>query len=149
MVWWAARTSLTAAVRHRLDERRLGWTNRRTASAIGGGGVMTVAIALKTNCRSTRTEMTPMRALGNKPSAVHFDHDLAGSTASQATERHGTGLVYCRQCETWIAVFATRELSTHPTSGGIVTYFRCTAGHADFYRTSTASPGSEHATTQR
>ena len=49
MVWWAARTSLTAAVRHHLNERRLGWTNRRTASAIGGSGVMTVAFAPKTN----------------------------------------------------------------------------------------------------
>ena len=61
----------------------------------------------------------------------------AGSTASQATGLHGTELVYCRQCATWVPVSAIRELSTHPTSGGIVTYFRCTAGHADLYRTST------------
>ncbi len=45
-VWWAALTSLTAAVRHHLTERRLGWANRLTASAIGGCGVMTVATAL-------------------------------------------------------------------------------------------------------
>jgi len=104
---------------------------------------MTVATALKTNCRSTRREMRPMAVLRNKPSAVRSGRDHAGSTAPQATEPHGTELVYCRQCATWVVVSATRELSTHPTSGGLVTYFRCTAGHADFYRSSTASPGSE------
>ena len=45
-VWWVALTSVTAAVRHHLTERRLGWANRLTASAIGGCGVMTVATAL-------------------------------------------------------------------------------------------------------
>jgi len=44
--WWGALTSVTAAVHHRLDERRLGWANRLTASAIGGCGVMTVVTAL-------------------------------------------------------------------------------------------------------
>ena len=86
-----------------------------------------------------------MGLLRNKPAAVRSVRERAGSTASQATERQGTELVYCRHCATWVAVSATRELSRHPTSGGLVTYFRCTAGHADFYRASTAPPGSEHA----
>ena len=60
-----------------------------------------------------------------------------GSTASQETGSHWTEVVYCRQCATWVAVSSTRELSTHLTSGGVVTYFRCTAGHADLYRTGT------------
>jgi threonine/homoserine/homoserine lactone efflux protein len=44
--WWGVLASLTAAVQRHLDERRLGWANRLTASAIGGFGVMTVAAAL-------------------------------------------------------------------------------------------------------
>ena len=41
--WWGV---LTAAVQRHLDERRLGWANRLTASAIGGFGVMAMATAL-------------------------------------------------------------------------------------------------------
>lgn len=81
--------------------------------------------------------MRPMGLLRNKPAAVRSGSEQAGSTASQATGLHGTEVVYCRQCATRVPVSATRELSTHPTSGGLVTYFRCTAGHADLYRTST------------
>lgn len=66
-------------------------------------------------------------------------------TASEATGLHGSELVYCRQCAAWVAVSATQELSTHPTSRGLVTYFRCSSGHADFNRTSTAPPRSEDA----
>ena len=84
-----------------------------------------------------------MRLLRNKPGAVRSNREQPGPTASEATELHGTEGVYCRQCAAWVAVSATRELSRHPTSGGIVTYFRCTAGHAGLYRTSTAPPRSE------
>lgn len=38
---------------------------------------------------------------------------------------------YCRQCDACVPVAAT--LSTHPTSGGLVTYFRCEEGHANVY----------------
>ena len=41
--WWTVRTSVTAAIHHRLDDRRLGWANRLTASAIAGCGVMALA----------------------------------------------------------------------------------------------------------
>lgn len=41
--------------------------------------------------------------------------------------------VYCRQCDADIPLSATRTLSMHRTSGGVVAYFRCRAGHADFY----------------
>lgn len=44
--WWGLLTSVTAAVQRHLDERRLGWANRLTASAIGGFGVMAMATAL-------------------------------------------------------------------------------------------------------
>ena len=44
--WWGVLTSVTAAVERHLDERRLGWANRLTASAIGGFGVMAMATAL-------------------------------------------------------------------------------------------------------
>lgn len=44
--WWGVLSSVTAAVHRYLNERRLGWANRLTASAIGGFGVMTVAAAL-------------------------------------------------------------------------------------------------------
>ena len=90
-----------------------------------------------------------MGLLRNKPARVPSDHEQPGSTASQPTGIGETDLVYCRQCAAWVAVSATRHLSTHPTSGGIVTYFRCSADHAGFYRTSTAPPGSEHAMPQR
>ncbi len=66
-------------------------------------------------------------------------------TASEATGPHGRELRYCRQCAAWVAVSATRELSTHPTSQGLVTYFRCSSGHADFNRTSAAPSRSGHA----
>ena len=45
-VWWTVLASVTAAVHRHLNERRLGWANRLTASAIGGCGVMTVTTAL-------------------------------------------------------------------------------------------------------
>ncbi len=89
-----------------------------------------------------------MGLLRNKPARVRSDQEQSGSTASQPTGLRETELVYCRQCVTWVAVSATRHLSTHPTSGGIVTYFRCSAGHAGFYRTSTVPPRSEHAMPQ-
>ena len=76
--------------------------------------------------------------LRNKPGTVRSSREQPGSTASEANGLHGSERVYCRQCGTWVAVSATRELSTHPTSGGPVTYFRCSSGHADFDRTSTA-----------
>lgn len=44
--WWTALTSVTAAIQHHLNERRLGWANRLTASAIGGCGVMSMVTAL-------------------------------------------------------------------------------------------------------
>jgi putative LysE/RhtB family amino acid efflux pump len=44
--WWRVLTSVTAAVQRHLDERRLGWANRLTASAIGGFGGMAMATAL-------------------------------------------------------------------------------------------------------
>jgi putative LysE/RhtB family amino acid efflux pump len=44
--WWCVLASVTAAVHRYVNERRLGWVNRLTASAIGGFGVMTVAAAL-------------------------------------------------------------------------------------------------------
>ena len=77
--------------------------------------------------------------LRNKPGAVRSSREQPVSIASEATALHGRELVYCRQCATWVAVSATRELSTHPTSSGPVTYFRCSSGHADFDRTSTSS----------
>lgn len=44
--WWGVLTSVTAAVQRHLNERRLGWANRMTASALGGFGVMAMATAL-------------------------------------------------------------------------------------------------------
>ncbi len=44
--WWGVLALVTAAVHRYVNERRLGWVNRLTASAIGGCGVMTVAAAL-------------------------------------------------------------------------------------------------------
>ena len=39
-------TCAVAAAHHHLDERRLGWAKRVTGSAIGGCGLMAVAVAL-------------------------------------------------------------------------------------------------------
>ncbi len=88
--------------------------------------------------RTSRAVATPLLAGGiaaGTPVTASYssNREEPGSTASEATCLHGSELVYCRQCATWVAVSATRELSTHPTAGGLVTYFRCSAGHADFY----------------
>lgn len=45
VAWWAVLTSVTAAIHRHLNDRRLGWANRLTASAIGGFGVMVMATA--------------------------------------------------------------------------------------------------------
>ena len=44
-------------------------------------------------------------------------------------------LVHCQRCDADHPASAVWTLSTHPTSQGVVTYFRCPAGHADFYTT--------------
>lgn len=44
--WWGVLASATAALHRYLNERRLGWVNRLTASTIGCFGVMTVAAVL-------------------------------------------------------------------------------------------------------
>ena len=66
------------------------------------------------------------------------------SIASDAADVHWPTLVHCRQCAAWVCLSSTRTLSSHRTSGGIVTYFRCTGGHADFYETSTVPRWSAH-----
>ncbi len=40
---------------------------------------------------------------------------------------------YCRHCLAYCPLSAIRTLSAHSTSEGLVTYFRCPLGHADFY----------------
>ena len=47
----------------------------------------------------------------------------------------GSVLVHCQRCGNDHLASAVWTLSTHPTSQGVVTYFRCPAGHADFYTT--------------
>jgi hypothetical protein len=47
----------------------------------------------------------------------------------------GNALVHCQRCGTDHLRCAVWTLSTHPTSQGVVTYFRCPSGHADFYMT--------------
>lgn len=44
--WWTVLTSATAAIHHHLNDRRLGWANRLTASAIGGCGVISMVTAI-------------------------------------------------------------------------------------------------------
>lgn len=39
---------------------------------------------------------------------------------------------YCRRCQTHWPVRAALLLSAHPTSAGVVTYFRCPDGHVNF-----------------
>jgi hypothetical protein len=66
------------------------------------------------------------------------------STAREAADVHGPPLVHCRQCAAWVALSTTRTLSTHRTSGGLVSYFRCPAGHVDFCQTLAESPTSNN-----
>ena len=40
---------------------------------------------------------------------------------------------YCRHCQAPFPLSATHTLSTHSTSEGVVTYFRCPIGHAGFF----------------
>ena len=55
------------------------------------------------------------------------------SKTSEALLPDDAPAAYCRQCDTWLPLAAVRRLSTHTTSGGLVTYFRCEEGHANFY----------------
>ena len=59
--------------------------------------------------------------------------DAPESRTSEVLLPDGIPSVYCRRCDTGIPLPATRTLSRHPTSGGLITYFRCEEGHADFY----------------
>ena len=85
-----------------------------------------------------------MGLLLHMPRRGRSSHGQDGSTASEAVDVHGMSLVYCRQCAAWADLSATRSLSTHPTSGGLVPYFRCPAGHADFYQTPAEAPRSSN-----
>ncbi len=42
---------------------------------------------------------------------------------------------FCRPCDSYYALSAVTILSAHPTSTGLVTYFRCPVGHPDFFWT--------------
>ncbi len=128
--------------------RQRGMTRRgKRGDRIGGCGVITVVTAVHgALLRKKGNEAVGL--LRNKPGAVRSSREQPRSTAAEATGLHGSDLVYCRQCATWVAVSATRELSTHPTSRGVVTYFRCSSGHVDFKRTSTAPPRSRRAKPQ-
>ncbi len=55
------------------------------------------------------------------------------SGAAQALLPEEVPSAHCRQCDTCVPLSAARTLSTHPTSGGLVTYFRCEEGHAVLY----------------
>jgi hypothetical protein len=52
---------------------------------------------------------------------------------SGSQRRAGTASAHCRHCNADWPLPLTRTLSRHPTSGGVVTYFRCPARHTDFY----------------
>ena len=51
------------------------------------------------------------------------------------TIEEANAVVACRRCGAAHRRSAVWTLSTHPTSQGVVTYFRCPSGHADFYTT--------------
>lgn len=78
--------------------------------------------------------LLPTMSDATRPSAQQH-----GSTTSRAPDVHGPPLVHCRRCDAWIVLSSTRTVSTHRTSEGLVTYFRCPAAHADFYQTPAAS----------
>lgn len=73
-----------------------------------------------------------MGLLPTMSDAVRTSPRHHGPTPSEPADVHGPPLVHCRQCGAWIAMSSTRTLSTHQTSGGLVTYYRCPAGHPDF-----------------
>lgn len=54
---------------------------------------------------------------------------------AEGLTQEGQAMVHCRRCGTEHLVSAVRTLSTHTTSEGVVIYFRCPAGCADFYTT--------------
>ena len=76
------------------------------------------------------------RARRSDSRGVRVDEGVLNAPESIISEvllPDGIPSVYCRRCDTGIPLPATRTLSRHPTSGGLVTYFRCEEGHADFY----------------
>lgn len=73
-----------------------------------------------------------MGLLLSMPGVMRASREQHGCTESEVADVHGQ-VVYCRQCAAWFGLSSIRPLSTHRTSEGIITYFRCTAGHAGYY----------------
>ena len=74
-----------------------------------------------------------MGLLRSMPGAMRASPEQHGCTESEAADVYGLQVVYCRQCEAWFGLSSIRTLSTHRTSEGLITYFRCTTGHAGYY----------------
>ena len=84
-----------------------------------------------------RPDQGALRGVGPLP--ILGDHERPrhreATSPADGLIAEGQALVHCQRCGGDHPASAVRTLSTHPTSEGVVTYFRCPAGHADFYTT--------------
>ncbi len=63
---------------------------------------------------------------------VQSGRDLGRAAPRKETEPDARS-AFCRPCDSYYALSAVTILSAHSTSTGVVTYFRCPAGHPNFF----------------
>jgi hypothetical protein len=94
--------------------------------------------------RARRSDICGARAdqrvlTGDGPLPTVGDHEKPrpeeAPSPAEGLIDEGHALVHCQRCGTDHLASAVWTLSTHPTTQGVVTYFRCPAGHADFHTT--------------
>ncbi len=84
--------------------------------------------ARRSDISGVRADEVPPKGDGSLPNLGDRE-----SKTSEALLPDEVPAAYCRQCDTWLPLAAVRRLSTHTTSGGLVTYFRCEEGHPNFH----------------
>jgi hypothetical protein len=91
----------------------------------------------RSDVRRGRADQRGLTGDGSLPTLGDLERPRNGEAASPADGLidEANALVYCQRCGNDHLASSAGTLSTHPTSQGVVTYFRCPAGHADFYTT--------------
>ena len=95
-------------------------------AAMAAYGLMAVAVV--------RERVTSVSARLNPPHVPPQASEELPSPAERLTDEM-PALVHCRRCWADHPLPAVQTLSAHRSSEGVVTYFRCPTGHADFFTT--------------
>lgn len=93
--------------------------------------------ARRSDIRAIRADQGVLKGDGQRPALGDPKRSRPEEALSSADGliNEGHALVHCQRCGTDHLAPAVWRLSTHPTSQGVVTYFRCRAGHTGFYTT--------------